>query len=698
MKNKKIYLLIGAALISSSILMNAPVNVAALESGHTVVQGAVPVYQVDSKVLENKGIDVTSDVLDKLTSETQTIVMKFKAGNPNPLQALFGISNGNAGYRNNYFSIFMRDSGEIGVEIRDAQKGINYLFARPASLWGTHKGESVENTAVFVADANSKTYTMYVNGTKVFSEQVDRFLPLTNIEGRNKVSLGSVIREGQDDYVMKGEINRLEMYNQAISADEVSSIPLSTPYRLIFQSGDATQANYFRIPTLYTLESGRVLSSIDARYGGTHDSRSKINIATAFSDDNGNTWSSPTFAMKFNDYAEQIIEWPRNSNLKNSQISGSASFIDSAIVQDKSTGKVVLLADVMPAGIGNNNANKSDSGFKEIDGKYYVKLKKGNESAFNYSIRENNVIYDDVANKPTVYSVNEKYEVLENGNPLSVEQYSVNFEEGKLSEHHNGNQVPMNIFYRDSLFKVAPTNYIGVTTSENQVETWSAFKLMPPMLGTNHNATYLSPGQGLYLSHKNRIIFATYTGGELTYLISDDGATSWHKASAPIPFKNATAEAQMVELREGVIRTFFRTTTGKVAYMTSYDAGDTWSSVEYIDAVEQTGYGTQVSVIKYSQKIDGKDAVILSTPNSKSGRKGGELVVGLINPEDDSIDWHYHYKVDLPTYGYAYSAITELPNHRIGLLFEKYDSWSRNELHVTNVNQFIELGIEDILK
>ncbi|WP_416222661.1 sialidase domain-containing protein [Streptococcus cuniculi] len=669
-----------------------------MESSTVLVQGASPVYQVNSKVLENKGVDVTSDVLDTLTSETQSIVVKFKSGNPNALQALFGISNANVGYRNNYFSIFMRNSGEIGVEIRDAQKGINYLFTRPASLWGIHKGEAVENTVVFVADAVSKTYTMYVNGTRVFSEQVEHFLPISKIEGQNKVSLGSVVREGKDDFVMRGEINRLSIYNQALTEDDINNMSLSTPYKLIFQSGDATQANYFRIPTLYTLENGRVLSSIDARYGGTHDSKSKINIATAFSDDSGDTWSTPIFAMKFNDYAEQIVDWPRNTNLKNSQIGGSASFIDSAIVQDKSTGKVVLLADVMPAGIGNNNANKSDSGFKEIDGNYYVKLKKNNESNYNYSIRENNVIYDDVKNKPTAYSVNEKYELLENGQPLSVEQYSVAFEQGRLSEYHNGNQVPMNIFYKDSLFKVAPTNYIGVTTSEDQGESWGAFKLLPPMLGTNHNATYLSPGQGLYLSHKNRMIFATYTGGELTYLISDDGATSWHKASAPIPFKNATAEAQMVELREGVIRTFFRTTTGKVAYMTSYDAGDTWSSVEYIDVVEQTGYGTQVSVIKYSQKIDGKDAIILSTPNSKSGRKGGELVVGLINPEDDSIDWHYHYKVDLPTYGYAYSAITELPNHRIGLLFEKYDSWSRNELHVTNVNQFIELGIEDILK
>ncbi|MGC3362664.1 sialidase, partial [Enterococcus faecalis] len=87
----------------------------------------------------------------------------------------------------------------------------------------------------------------------------------------------------------------------------------------------------------------------------------------------------------------------REGNAKNLQINGSASFIDSAIVQDKN-GKVVLLADVMPAGIGNNNANRSDSGFKEINGKYYLKLKRNKDSTYQYTVRENGVVYNDNTN------------------------------------------------------------------------------------------------------------------------------------------------------------------------------------------------------------------------------------------------------------------------------------------------------------
>lgn len=693
----KIHKFAGVAILSGVLLTGLSYSFVNTDKIVYATSELSPDYQSGPYILNNTGIDISNQVLNKIQGDNQSIILNFNSVSPNSLQAIFGISNSNSGYRNNYFDIFMRNSGEIGVEIRDAQKGVNYLFARPASLWGIHKGNAVENTVVFTANATEKTYSMYVDGKCIFSKKVDVFIPIKGITGQNNAMIGAVNREGSQAFTMNGKVNQFQIFNRVLSSSEISEHFSRENKKLIFQSGDTTNANYFRIPTLYTLNNGRVLSSVDARYGGTHDSRSKINIATSYSDDNGLTWSNPIFAMKFNDYEEQLIEWPREGNAKNLQISGSASFIDSAIVQDDN-GKVVLLADVMPAGIGNNNANRSDSGFKEVNGKYYLKLKKNGESAYQYTVRENGVVYNDSTNQPTNYQVNEKYEVLENGHPLTVEQYSVKFDvNSNLQEYHNGKQVPMNVFYKDSIFKVVPTNYIGMTSSSDSGESWKEFKLLPPFLGVDHNATYLSPGQGLALSNTNRLIFATYTSGQLTYLVSDDGGNTFTKRSAPVPFTNTTAEAQMVELREGVIRTFFRTTTGKIAYMTSYDSGDTWSGVSYLDMISQTSYGTQVSVIKYSQKIDGRDAVILSSPNSTVGRKGGQLWVGLINA-DDSIDWRYHYNVDLPNYGYSYSALTELPNQHIGLFFEKYDSWSRNELHLSNVVQYVDLEIADLLK
>lgn len=696
MKNRKMLSLLGIVLVSASLLTTAQPAVSFAEDTAIAISQTEGEYSAGNFILNNQGVDITADAFDKISSASQSIVVKFQSDSPNALQALFGASNSKTGFRNNYFSIFMRDTGEIGIEIRDQQKGINYLFSRPASMWGIHKGQAVENTLVFVADASSKTYTVYVNGTKIISETVDQFLAIGNIEGLDNVRVGGVNREGQNAYAMTGQVNHLSLYNRVLTDEEINATVGPLPYQLIYQSGDATNANYFRIPTLYTLSNGRVLSSIDARYGGTHDSRSKINIATSYSDDNGQNWSPPQLVLKFDDYAEQLLTWPRSTGLKDAQISGSASFIDSAIVEDRTTGNVIMLADAMPYGIGNGNADRNDSGYKEIEGKFYLKLKKEGEAEYNYSVREGGIIYDDTKNTPTNYRLNDKYEVFEADKPLIVEQYSVSYNNGSLQEFHNGTAVPMNVFYKDSLFKVARTNYLGFTISKDKGETWSNFKLFPPFLGTNHNAPYFSPGQGLSLSNSNRTIFATYTRGELTYLISDDGGLNWKKSSAPVPFQNATAEAQMVELREGVIRTFFRTTTGRIAYMTSYDAGDTWSEIAYLDHIVQTNYGTQVTAIKYSQKIEGRDAIILSTPNSGTARRAGQIWIGLVNA-DDSIEWKYSYEVDLPTFGYSYSAITELENGHLGLLFEKYDSWSRNELHLPNVVQYIDLEISDII-
>ena len=66
--------------------------------------------------------------------------------------------------------------------------------------------------------------------------------------------------------------------------------------------------------------------------------------------------------------------------------------------------------------------------------------------------------------------------------------------------------------------------------------------------------------------------------------------------------------------------------------------------------------------------------------------------------DDNTIDWRYHHDVDYSNYGYSYSTLTELPNHEIGLMFEKFDSWSRNELHMKNVVPYITFKIEDLKK
>lgn len=140
----------------------------------------------------------------------------------------------------------------------------------------------------------------------------------------------------------------------------------------------------------------------------------------------------------------------------------------------------------------------------------------------------------------------------------------------------------------------------------------------------------------------------------------------------------------------------------KLGLVTSIDGGETWSDRVPLTEIATTSYGTQLSVINYSQPIDGKPAIILSAPNATNGRKNGKIWIGLINETGQSgvnkysVEWKYCYSVDTPQMGYSYSCLTELPDGKVGLLYEKYDSWSRNELHLKNILKYEKFTIDEL--
>lgn len=103
-----------------------------------------------------------------------------------------------------------------------------------------------------------------------------------------------------------------------------------------------------------------------------------------------------------------------------------------------------------------------------------------------------------------------------------------------------------------------------------------------------------------------------------------------------------------------------------------------------------------------THREDGKPAIILSAPNATNGRKNGKIWIGLINETGQSgvnkysVEWKYCYSVDTPQMGYSYSCLTELPDGKVGLLYEKYDSWSRNELHLKNILKYEKFTIDEL--
>lgn len=623
-------------------------------------------------------------------------------------QSLFSVANSTSGNQNRHFHLYVTPGGVLGFELRNTDDVFNYSGSRASAVRSTYLGEAATNTVAIRADYEAKTYTLFANGRKITSVSVDDYKFISDITGLDTISVGGTIRSGAVSYPFAGEVDFLQVSSEVYSDEYLIEATGDTTYgTFIFSSEDGLNCNYYRIPSLLTLKSGKVVAAADARFGGTHDSKSNIDTAFSYSTNNGQTWSTPIMPFYFDDYADQQIEWPTATGLRDLQIQGSASFIDPVMVQDNESGRLFLFVDVMPAGIGSSNASVGN-GYKTIDSNQYLKLRwhEDDSSTYNYSVRENGVIYDDTTNTATEYTVNADFELLKNGTPLTVKQYSINISGSTLNEVQTDVNVAMNVFYKDSLFKVYPTSYLGMVYSDDEGLTWSSMQLLNTLKSDSEKLLITGPGVGVQIEngdYAGRLVVPVYsvTLAGFGVIYSDDGGTSWTYSPADDFSTGSTAEAQIVEMPDGSLKVFLRTSSSYVAERTSIDGGVTWSEEVAVSEVATTSYGTQLSVINYSGTIDGKPAIILSSPNSTSGRNTGIIRIGLINDTGSTgidrydIDWTYEFAVD-GTVGYSYSCLSELANGDIGLLYEKYDSWSRGQLHLIDVLPFETYSVSQL--
>lgn len=450
-----------------------------------------------------------------------------------------------------------------------------------------------------------------------------------------------------------------------------------------FSASSAIGCNYYRIPAMITAQDGTVIASIDARFGGTHDSPNNIDMAVSLSGDNGQSWSDPALALSFDD-------WEASGNFLRADGSlateNSASAIDSSLLQDRHTGRVFMLVDAFPYATG-AFASQKGSGYTEIDGNQYLALRKNGEEEYRYTVRENGVIYDENGEK-TAYSLNSKYEILENGNPLTVEQkelyywYMIPFGVGNRTE------VPMNILYQDALFQPLNTSYLYLLYSDDNGRTWSdPVNLNAQVKPEESGFMGVCPGRGIQIengAHAGRLLFTAYylepeTGEQrFTTVYSDDHGETW-KTGESVAVSEAIpsmSETQLVQFPDGGLQAFARTTSGYVAAAYSPDGGETWGAAQLVEELPLTGgSGCQISAINYTGQIDGRDAVLLSAPAGDS-RKNGYIYVGLIRESGDAtqpyaIDWTYKKEItDADTY-FAYSCLTQLADGKIGLLYEQ---------------------------
>ncbi len=392
-------------------------------------------------------------------------------------------------------------------------------------------------------------------------------------------------------------------------------------------SSNTGGSTYFRIPALVTLNDGTLVASADARWSGSGDAGG-IDTIVSRSTDGGNAWSY-SFANYLGDNDMQF-----NTNC--------ATFIDPSMATDGSN-TIYMLVDLFVAGYAINTAPKlplTGLGFNN-QGKLIVRESSTDSSTYsNYSYYVGDygdngyaLIYDSTNTAVDGYKVDRWFNLYQNDTKIS------------------------NLFYADGAYQAYPTTYLYLTKSTDGGVTWGA----PTLLNVKNDGEMfygVGPGSALVTS-TGRIIFACYKyPDEYTSVIySDDNGVTWTRSA------NMSANSSEATMAEVGGRIYMFTRHG--GYYVSEDNGTNWSEQKSMGISYNTG--CQLSAIKYSQKIDGKDAIILSAPASTSSRSTGTLFVALIN-SDGTLDWKYSYQVTDGSY--AYSSMSEMEDGNIALLYE----------------------------
>lgn len=628
-------------------------------------------YQAQNlRIASGEGGEIPKEQFDKLkTMEEGTIIVQYMTSTSG-LQSLFGIGDNRAGA--SHFNLYINGS-KIGFETRGAGdiSGSGNTTRQPRQL----------QTVALKAE-KGVGYKIFANGKLIMDKPFigSNYKFISSLPNLNSAFVGKTPRVAVGNaYLYSGNIEFINIFNRLLSDQELAEITNVTPIPEtfvpvrrfdMFYNGDQTASEWFRIPSLLTLKSGTVLASIDARFGGTTDSPNNLDNVLRRSTDGGRSFASPTFPLNFLDY-------PNAAGFK----TWSASFIDPIMMQDKRSGRVYMMLDAWPWGGGNvtRNGCHVGSGLKTINGKKYLALTNvavptdktqadKNMADFKFTIRENGIIWDDVANVPTEYSVNGKFEVMQNGTPLTVKQ-----------QVNNSVDVPMNIYFERSIFRVFRTSYIWIIHSDDEGQTWSDPMNINYLKKENEKYFIAAPGNSIQIQkgqYAGRLLFPIYFSGnreQCAAIYSDDQGQTWQRGETPAlsPGVNKMSESQFVELPDGSVALFARNQNkGMIGCAISKDGGATFGPSFTLPLQNAGNSGCQISAINLSKPIDGFPAVAVSFANYPDSRKEGTIAIGLIKESGSTYTFDWKYQRLVSPGDYSYSCLSELPNGNLGLFFE----------------------------
>lgn len=426
-------------------------------------------------------------------------------------------------------------------------------------------------------------------------------------------------------------------------------------------------SNSFRIPAMVTLNDGTIVAAADARWNTTYDGGG-LDTIVSYSTNNGANWNY-TFANYLGD----------NGNTYNG--SGSTAFIDPALATDGET--VYMLTDLYPYGVAlNGSGNTAPSTAVGFNDDGTLKLAASGSSTYDYYLKDGQ-IYDSSNNVVSGYTVDAYFNIT-------------------------GNGYDTNLFFSDSPYQVVRTGYLYLTKSTDGGKTWSEPTLIPNVKTGSEQVCLVGPGRGLVTSD-GKVVFPVYSyngssdSQRMGFIYSTDSGVTWTKSSEAMS-SMWSSEAAVVELNDGTLRFFYRNGQRKLYYVDYNISTSSWGSP--VNTGIATNSNTQISAIKYSKKVDGKEVILVSCPtgsngsgsadSSASARLNGKIFVGYVN-SDNTMSWQSGKAVSVTSNNsqFMYSCLTELSDGKVAILYENQESaWGTGDnCYYTMDFQTYDLGL-----
>lgn len=409
-------------------------------------------------------------------------------------------------------------------------------------------------------------------------------------------------------------------------------------------------SHWYRIPSMVTLDDGTVVAAADARWDGGMDGGGN-DVITARSTDNGDTWSY-TWAGYYGD----------NGNVFNK---ASTSYCDSNIATDGKN--LYMLSTFFASGVAINgtSANAQPSKDTGLDSRGRLLLAR-NGGDYDYYVGA--VGADGYA---SIYRTSDS---------TVVSGYKVN---GEFELFKNDAYVGC-VWYSNCEFQAKKCQYLFFRTSTDGGKTWSA----PSLVNARKSGEkFLGAGPGrAIVTDDCTICMPVYVYGDNTwgsgdasqatsFIYSKDHGKTWSRtanftSTSSFGGSGWSSEAQLVDLGNGVVRCFYRNGKKKIRYCDATWNGSGYQWGDVVDTGIDIWGNCQLSAIMYPYLIDGKRAILVSSPSSTEGRKTGAIFTLLLN-DDNTVSTEYAKKtITAEGATFAYSCLTVLKDGRVADLYE----------------------------